>query len=528
MPAGPGGSARHLRRAALAVAAGLLLFAGHPPLDLAPAGWVALVPLLALARDVAGEPRPLRAGFGWGLLAGAVFFAALVAWIVRFGVLPFLLLVVLQAAFVGVYVAGLAAWGRRPWRPVVAAVWWVGVEVARSSWPFGGFPWGQLGLSQHDSVLLPLARTLGVYGVSLACAALAVCVEEAWHRLRSRADRRSPRVATVALGAPLLALVAVVAVALVAGGSPPAAGSRTLDVAAVQGNDQDLPPGGAARDDLERIERVVDQMVEATAPLAAGAPPDLTVWPENALDADPRENPQLAAQLDAALGYVDRAPFIVGGIFTGPSDETFFNAIARLDGDGDLVAVHHKRVLVPFGEYVPLRSWLSWYPAIEQIPRDGVTGDEPTVFDIEGAPVAPVTCFESIFGGLVRDQVRNGAELLVVMTNNASFGRSAASAQHLAFSRVRAVESGRWVLHAGISGLSAVVDPSGQSSQETELFERTIVRADLPLLTGTTPFVRLGDLVGRGSAALSALGVLGLSIAALRRRRPMADPERAG
>src|SRR5690606_23896408 len=79
VPAGPGGSARHLRRAALAVAAGLLLFAGHPPLDLAPAGWVALVPLLALARDVAGEPRPLRAGFGWGLLAGAVFFAALVA-----------------------------------------------------------------------------------------------------------------------------------------------------------------------------------------------------------------------------------------------------------------------------------------------------------------------------------------------------------------------------------------------------------------------------------------------------------------
>ncbi|HEY8339060.1 MAG TPA: apolipoprotein N-acyltransferase, partial [Egibacteraceae bacterium] len=464
---------------------------------------------------------------GWGLLAGAVCFAALLAWIVRFGVLPFLLLVLLEAAFIGAFVAGLAAWGTRPWRPLVAAVWWVAVEVARSSWPFGGLPWGQLGLTQHDGgPLLPLARTLGVYGVSLACAAVAVCVEEAWQRLRRR-ERRGWRSLVVALRTPALALVVVLAVAVVAGGSPPPATGRRLDVAAVQGNARDLPPGGAARDDLARIERVVDQMVAATAPLADAEPPDLTVWPENALDADPRENPELAAKVDTALGYIDGSPFIVGGIFTGPRQETFFNAVARLDSDGDLVEVHHKRKLVPFGEYVPLRAWLSWYPAIEQIPRDGVTGDEPTVFAIDGARVAPVTCFESIFGDLVRDQVRNGAELLVVMTNNASFGRTAASAQHLAFSRVRAVESGRWVLHAGISGISAVVDPHGRSSQETELFERTIVRADLPLVAQPTPFVRLGDLVGRGSLALSGLGLLWLAASARRRRR-MAPPQTAG
>ena len=243
----PGGPAVQLRRALLAAAGGVLLYAGHPPLDVGVAGWLALVPLLALARDVADAPRPLRTGFGWGLLAGAVCFAALLAWIVRFGVLPFLLLVLLEAAFIGAFVAGLAAWGTRPWRPLVAAVWWVAVEVARSSWPFGGLPWGQLGLTQHDGgPLLPLARTLGVYGVSLACAAVAVCVEEAWQRLRRR-ERRGWRSLVVALRTPALALVVVLAVAVVAGGSPPPATGRRLDVAAVQGNDRDLPPGTTSR-----------------------------------------------------------------------------------------------------------------------------------------------------------------------------------------------------------------------------------------------------------------------------------------
>ena len=143
------------RRLALALFAGFTLFAGHPPLDW---GWVALIalaPLIALARDVAGDMRPLRAGAAWGFLAGIVLFGALLEWVRLVDWLGAALLVATQAAFVAAYVAGLAWWGRRRGWPFVAALWWVGLEALRGAVPFGGFAWGILGYTQHDGPFLP-------------------------------------------------------------------------------------------------------------------------------------------------------------------------------------------------------------------------------------------------------------------------------------------------------------------------------------------------------------------------------------
>ncbi|MDP8970590.1 MAG: apolipoprotein N-acyltransferase, partial [Actinomycetota bacterium] len=136
------------RRALLAVAGGGLLFAAHPPVDMGWLGVVALVPLVGLARELARDSRhPLLAGAGWGLLAGLTFFGPLLWWIVRFGVVAWVLLGLVQSATIGAFVAGLAVWGGRRGRPLVAVVWWVALEAARSSWPLGGFPWGVLGYS---------------------------------------------------------------------------------------------------------------------------------------------------------------------------------------------------------------------------------------------------------------------------------------------------------------------------------------------------------------------------------------------
>jgi apolipoprotein N-acyltransferase len=174
---------------------------------------------------------------------------------------------------------------------------------------------------------------------------------------------------------------------------------------------------------------------------------------------------------------------------------------------------------VPFGEYVPLRPVLGALPPLRQIPRDVLGADSPGIVTVAGAPLGFVICFENIFPALVRDQVRAGAELLVVSTNNASYGYSAMSRQHLAFSQLRAVESGRWTLHAGISGTSGIIDPSGRVSQRTRLYDEAIVRGELPLGSQPTPYVVLGDVVGVGAMTLAVLAMLGGFVGRARKGR---------
>jgi apolipoprotein N-acyltransferase len=495
------------------------------------AGLVALVPLLALARELSGDRRPVRSGALWGFVAGLAFFGPLLYWIARFGIVPAVLLSAVLACFTAVFLAGAAAWGQRPLRPLALSVWWVALEGLGSAWPFGGFPWGLLGLTQHDGgLLLPVARSLGVLGVSLACAGIAAAVEEGVFRARGvlratpTGERRGAGEAVVErLRASLIGIVGILVAAVLLGGEPPAETGRTIDMAGVQGNDQELP-AVVDREALDRVERIVDRMVVATGELADD-PPDVAIWPENSLDADTRVYDGLRARVQEAVDLLDGAPIIAGALLDHPEPRRFYNTMVEYGPTADIEDIYVKRKLVPFGEYVPLRTLVDWYPTLRHVPNDGVPGDGPNTFEVAGASIGPITCYESVFPDLVRDQVNEGAQVLVVSVNNASYGRTAATEQHLAFSRVRAVETGRWVLHAGISGISAVVDPRGVSSQETPLFEQAIVRADLPLVDGRTPYMRFGDVVGPVSMLLALAGLLWLAVDRRRRtgtRRP--DP----
>ncbi len=503
------------RRAILAVGSGALLYAGHPPLDLGVAGVVALVPLLLLIKDLRGG-GDLPVAFGWGLLAGGAFFAPLVLWMVRFGVAAWVLLVAVEAVFIGLFVAGVVAWPWRSWE-VAAVIWWVALEAIRSTLPLGGFPWGVLGYTQHDGgPLLGLARTFGVLGVSAACVAVAVTVAVAVGRARH--GWRS------SLGSLLVGLL-IVGASVFAAGRPPEPTGETVDVAAVQGNDiESTSAAGVARAAQGRILRVTQQMVDATRPLAAD-PPELTVWPENSIDADIADPRNAEVRADAAqgLGLVDGGVLLAGADVDGPRPRTRYVTMAEITPQGR-GRMYVKRQPVPFGEYIPARRWLEWLPPLEQIPSDVLPGRGPQVLDLAGARIGALLCFENAFPELAASQVRAGAELLIVSTNNASFGRTPMSPQHLAFSQLRAVETGRWVLHAGISGISGVVDPKGRVTQRTGLFEAAIVRADLPLVRGTTSAIRIGNAVGLGAVALSVVGML----AALVSRRLMAPRPSGG
>ncbi|MFM8944292.1 MAG: apolipoprotein N-acyltransferase, partial [Actinomycetota bacterium] len=218
----------------------------------------------------------------------------------------------------------------------------------------------------------------------------------------------------------------------------------------------------------------------------------------------------------AAVG----APPIFGAV-TRDAAGSEHTAVLALDGTGGLVDRYEKVHLVPFGEYVPWRERLGWVEEIALIPVDRVPGERPRVLRVDGLPAfgAPI-CFENSFPEIGREMVRDGARFLVLTINNASYGMSAASSEHLVMSRVLAMETGRWVVHAAISGITAVIDPRGSVVATRGLFDPGITRATIAASARVTPAVRLGD----GAALLAAAFVLSAALRTPARRRAGAVP----
>jgi apolipoprotein N-acyltransferase len=211
---------------------------------------------------------------------------------------------------------------------------------------------------------------------------------------------------------------------------------------------------------------------------------------------------------------------LVNATADGPDPRTEASNLNVLyDRDGKVSGTYAKRHLVPFGEYVPMGGvFRSIIPVLdEEIPRDHVPGDDEGLFDLDGVRVATVICFESVFGHEVRPLVRDGAEVIVVSTNNRSYRRSANSAQHLAIGQMRAAETGRPLVQAAISGISAFVDADGDVQGATELFERTTTEATVTARTGRTLYVRFGEWVLWG-CVLGLVGAASVRVATRRRR----------
>ncbi|MGZ4133050.1 MAG: apolipoprotein N-acyltransferase, partial [Actinomycetota bacterium] len=187
------------------------------------------------------------------------------------------------------------------------------------------------------------------------------------------------------------------------------------------------------------------------------------------------------------------APTLVGAVLDDP-DGRQYTSVLLFDGSGSQAARYDKVHLVPFGEYVPWRRRLEWISALQQIPVDRTPGVAVHTLSVGGLPAfgTPI-CFENSFPDLTRAFVRAGAGFLVVTVNNASYGTTAASAQHLEMSQMRAVEDGRWVVDAAVSGISAFVDPTGRVVARAGLFRPAIVRQTIRASGAITPYVRLGD-----------------------------------
>ena len=492
------------RRLGAAVLSGVLLALAFPAFDFGLLALVALVPLIWAWRDASAWRAAL-----YGFVFGVVFAGILLYWLWYFGLVAIVPLVAGWGAYTALtgYLVGCLnrAGLRSPW--LIAAAWVV-PEALRARWPFGGLPWGDLGVALHD---FPPARALASWG-GVALVSFVIVVVNAYLVDLGVAIAMQTRRAMVVATAGIVVVVAVVAVA--DGARYQTRPSGQLRIATLQGNDQDRY--------LTTEEKRSGYLAERHFALAERlrGPYDVIVFPESSLDEfSPESNPGLRSRL-VAVGRAHGADVLANAAVPAP-DGREFNQNLLYTPEGRLAGTYSKEHLVPFGEYVPFRSAVDWTGIVDRIPYDYTPGTQRTIFRVKGHRLATVICFESAFGPLVRDFVARGAEVVVVSTNNRSYRRSANSEQHIAQTQMRAAETGRPFVQASISGISAVIDTDGHVRDTTKLFHQAVVSDTVTTTTGETPYVRFGEWV----VVASALLLLGAAAASRVRRPPATFPK---
>jgi len=511
-------------RLVLSVVAGVLLDLAFPPVGL---WWAAPVGVALGAVAVRGTG--LRRAYGLGLAFAAAFLLPLLAWSRVAGIDAWLILTLTQTLLLALVSPVTALSTRLPGAPLWVATSWTLVEALRGRAPFGGFPWGRLAFSQGHGSYTGLAALGGAPLVTFAVALTGGLLAALLLRLPAleRALSGSGAMSRRGPAAVALVLAALVAVAGLAVPRPVAPQAGSPVVAAIQGN---VPRRGL--DALGQKRAVTANHAIRTEQLAADiragrvAAPDLVLWPENSSDVDPFLDPLAADLLAQASTSVGR-PLLVGAVLQGPGPGHVRNAGLLWGPSGWLGQIYVKQHPVPFAEYLPGRSVLQRLVLRfkDLMPNDFVAGHRAGVLDIPTrlTPRAPavrvgdVICFEVAYDSLVRTPVRQGAQLIVVQTNNATFGRSGETYQQLEMSRLRAVEHGRAVVVVATSGVSALINPDGSVLTTASPFTAAALVRSLPLRTSTT----LADRVGEWPEGLLAgLGLVGLLAAALLRRGP--------
>lgn len=506
----------------VAAGAGLLLDTAFPDKG----WWITAFPAIALAL-IAMQGRRVGSAILVGLVFGAAFYWPHIEWASEFlGVIPWSALAGVMTLWNGAAAALIALayrWVPRVWGgpagrllllPGIVAGLWTAREAIASTWPYGGFSWGRVAMSQSDSPFSPLFAWLGVSGVSFAMVFLVALALAA-----AQEGLRRPR---RALGlAALVALATLVLTAVPPWTSLPGTDATgTLRVGAVQGATK-----AGYFDPPEDFGDNLLAQAEATVPVF-DQDVDVVVWPEGASDADPLRYAWAAEVWDEVARRAD-APIVGGTITTRQLDKVdadgepmpeYFNTVLLWEKGGiGPVDYYDKKHPVPFGEYVPDRAfWRQFAPdLIDLIQREYTPGTTDAVFDLgRGVVVGNAICFDIVDDQLLTEIVEQGGQAVFAETNNADFGRTDESVQQLAIARIRAIETARTVVNISTVGTSAIVLPDGAIRQQLPWYEPGVMVDDIPLMTTVTPAVLLGRqlewlacVLGLGGLVIAGLGV---------------------
>ncbi|WP_255252751.1 apolipoprotein N-acyltransferase [Curtobacterium sp. 'Ferrero'] len=492
----------------LAVIGGLLLALSFP----SPGWWFLAYPAVACLLVAVMGQRARRAAW-LGYLGGVAFWVPAISWAGRYlGPVPWFALALFEAAYLALGSVAIALAYRwvaravpstagRVWGlPAVVAALWTGREWFSGSWPYGGFAWGRIGLSQSQGPFAHLAAYVGVLGLTFVvvyCVAVVVSLVVVVPSGPGLSVRAPFRVATAGL------LVA----AVLAVPAWPTAVRGTVRVESVQGN------GPAGYFDGAAPGEVLAAQVAATDLAAKGV--DFVVWPEASAEYDPRQQPVVASALDSVVDTM-HVPLVAGAI-TQTSSGVLHNTSFVWTTDGWQSSYDKKRP-VPFGEYVPDRWFFSKLAPslIGLLQRDYTPGTKPNVLPVGGIQAGIAICFDIVDDGLTTDMARGGAQVILAQTNNADFDGTDENLQQLEIARMRAIETGRSLVNISTVGASQVIDPSGRTIDRVPAYTATSMVTDVPLGTSTTPATRFsGDL----SLVLCLGGLLVLLACAPWRRR---------
>ena len=415
--------------------------------------FLAIIGFALFFRKLKGSNNPISNGLVFGFVLNAI----VLYWSGKYvGALPWLLLALLQATFylpIGwIYSKTQSIW----WSAITLLV----MEELRARIPFGGFGWTRVAFSQVESPILPIVSMGGV----LALSAITILISIFLVNLRPRN------------------LIFILAIFLASNFLPSnPEGSGSIRLLAIQGN---TPEVGLNFN--SRAKAVFDLHRDATREFSQGKY-DAIVWPENAIDIDPRLYPDVAADITSLTKDLD-TPLIAGVVQQNNGSPE--NASILYSREGIRQSAYVKRGLTPFGEYIPFRKIAEFLSPQAKRVVDFTPGDQRIVHEINGKKMGTIICFEIILDNLVRDMVRH-SDALVVQTNSATFANTPESAQQLAITRIRAVEHSRDILSVSTVGISAFIDNNGRVIKKTSENEKSFLLGDLKLSSHLTLINRL-------------------------------------
>ena len=490
-----------------AVVGGYLSSLAMPREDIWPLIFVSVALILLSIRDLRFWPAT-----GIGFFAGLAFYMSQVEWLSLYlGPVPWIALSVMEAL---IFAAGSGAiaivwsWAnllkqsfyRNTLIALSIATMWTAREWVAINLPYGGFPWSRVAQALSESFLSQLVFFVGISGLTFVSVFMTVTVLQA---LESgiQALRRN----YLGIAASLIALATAWFFVV-----PTVAESGELTVAAVQGNANAGLFANAERGTFLR------NHLEATALLEDHPQKDkinFIVWPENASDLNPQDNPLALSQIRAVVSSF-KAPIILGAITE--FDGVIFNSSLYYDVDGYQIDQYDKKRPVPFAEYVPDRQfWNQLAPdLIGLVSRDYAFGSRDGIFELDGKGLGVLICFEVAIDDIGRELVAGGAQIILSQTNNADFGRSDETFQQAALARLRAIETGRAVVNISTVGVSRIFLPNGEIISELPIFEPGVMVETVPLRTSITPAMAISPYFDITTNILA----LGLLLAAIGRK----------
>ena len=468
-----------------ATIAGLLYFLSFPPYDL----WYLIFPALYLFYySLLSKEKSFLSGFIFGCVAYGVILLGiqsigLEAWI------PLTILMGLMYGIFGRLFSYLNTKSESNFYVLLSAI--AIFDLFRAYFPFGGFPWGfpstVLLTGPINSPLffeVPLYfKNFGPTGASLLLQSFTLIIALGVF-LKSKQKNYLKNYIIFSL----IIFIIIISNFVISDSQYAQIEASELNIAIVQGNSP--CPGAKNRCSNER-QKIYDSHLTQTQSLDGNF--DLVVWPESStgFNNDPGIHSKVQNEISAEALRLD-SYFLIGG--DRPIQKKYFeNYGIFINKDGEITGQYLKQHPVPFGEYIPFRKYLEWIPPLALVPRDMIRGDSQKIFTVNDVKISSVISFEGSFQRYIRNSVQDGAELVVILTNQASYGESGMSDQFILMSRANAISNGRPIVHAAITGKSAFIDHKGTVISKTELFETGILTEKIEVIQTDTPYSKYGN-----------------------------------